>query len=662
MSGKLNTYGNHSLSTLSEKNKVRLRPGVIFGSDGLEGCQHTLSEIVGNSRDEANAGYGDKIMVNRYRDHSIEVIDFGRGIPIEFNEIERKYNWEIVFTILYGGGKYHNNQAGSSYKFSVGLNGLGTAATQFASEFMDVEVIRDGYQYTLNFQQGENVTGTPEGYRKEKNPSDPPGTRIRWKPDYQVFNEIKIPLEYFQKVLKRQAIVNKGITFELYDEFSGETYTYLYPRGIVDYVKEHSEEADLTDVKYYEAETKGRDRPDKPEYHVKMEVAFVFNNEEPVLEYFHNSSFLEHGGAPDKAVKNAFIASVDQNLKDRNLYKKGEKKITFADIEDSLILVSNTFSTETSYENQTKKAITNGFIQQAMTAFLKEKLEIYFIENAKDTKVILEQVLINKRSREKAEKTRIDIKKKLNKKVDNITNKPKKFVDCRSKDKDLRELFIVEGDSALGSTKMGRNSDFQGIMPVRGKILNCLKSDYDKIFKNDIIVDLLKVLECGVELNTKQRDLNTFDIDRLNWNKIIICTDADVDGFQIRTLILTMLYVLTPTLIEKGFVYIVESPLYEITDKKNTYFAFDEGEKREIVKKIKGKYSLQRSKGLGENEADMMWETTMNPETRRLIQVTPADIRQTKDAFDLFLGDNLEGRKEYIEAHGSKYIDEVDVI
>jgi len=361
-------------------------------------------------------------------------------------------------------------------------------------------------------------------------------------------------------------------------------------------------------------------------------------------------------------VKNAFIASVDQNLKDRNLYKKGEKKITFADIEDSLILVSNTFSTETSYENQTKKAITNGFIQQAMTAFLKEKLEIYFIENAKDTKVILEQVLINKRSREKAEKTRIDIKKKLNKKVDNITNKPKKFVDCRSKDKDLRELFIVEGDSALGSTKMGRNSDFQGIMPVRGKILNCLKSDYDKIFKNDIIVDLLKVLECGVELNTKQRDLNTFDIDRLNWNKIIICTDADVDGFQIRTLILTMLYVLTPTLIEKGFVYIVESPLYEITDKKNTYFAFDEGEKREIVKKIKGKYSLQRSKGLGENEADMMWETTMNPETRRLIQVTPADIRQTKDAFDLFLGDNLEGRKEYIEAHGSKYIDEVDVI
>ena len=663
MQNRKNSYGNDSLSTLSEKNKVRLRPGVIFGSDGIEGCQHTLSEIVGNSRDEANMGYGDRIMVNRFSDHSIEVIDFGRGIPIEYNEKEEKYNWEIVFTILYGGGKYENNLGGSSYKFSVGLNGLGTAATQFASEYMEVEVVRDGFQYNLSFKEGDNVTEDERGFTKIKNTGDPTGTRIRWKPDYQVFNEIDVPLEYFQKVLKRQAIVNKGITFELFDESSEETFEYYYRNGITDYLKEMTMNTGFTDIKYYEGETRGKDREDKPVYDVKIEIAFRFDNENPFIEYYHNSSYLAHGGSPDRAVKNAFVAQIDKMLKEKNLYNKGEKKITFGDIEDSLSLISNSFSTETSYENQTKKAITNAFIQQTMTEFLKEKLEIYFIENVKDTKLILDQVLINKRSREKAEKTRIDIKKKLNKKIDSITNKPKKFVDCRSKDKKKRELFIVEGDSALGSTKMGRDADFQGIMPVRGKILNCLKSDYDKIFKNDIIVDLLKVLECGVELKSKQKDLNTFEIDKLNWNRIIICTDADVDGFQIRTLILTMLYVLTPTLIKEGYVYIVESPLYEITDgKNNVHFAFDEKEKREIVGKIKGKYTLQRSKGLGENEADMMWKTTMNPETRRLIQVTPTDVQRTKEAFDLFLGDNLEGRKAYIEAHGSEYIDDVDII
>ncbi len=402
MQNRKNSYGNDSLSTLSEKNKVRLRPGVIFGSDGIEGCQHTLSEIVGNSRDEANMGYGDRIMVNRFSDHSIEVIDFGRGIPIEYNEKEEKYNWEIVFTILYGGGKYENNLGGSSYKFSVGLNGLGTAATQFASEYMEVEVVRDGFQYNLSFKEGDNVTEDERGFTKIKNTGDPTGTRIRWKPDYQVFNEIDVPLEYFQKVLKRQAIVNKGITFELFDESSEETFEYYYRNGITDYLKEMTMNTGFTDIKYYEGETRGKDREDKPVYDVKIEIAFRFDNENPFIEYYHNSSYLAHGGSPDRAVKNAFVAQIDKMLKEKNLYNKGEKKITFGDIEDSLSLISNSFSTETSYENQTKKAITNAFIQQTMTEFLKEKLEIYFIENAKDTKLILDQVLINKRSREKS--------------------------------------------------------------------------------------------------------------------------------------------------------------------------------------------------------------------------------------------------------------------
>ncbi|TCO70042.1 toprim domain-containing protein [Marinisporobacter balticus] len=659
---KNHDYGNESLSTLEEKDKVRLRPGVIFGSDGIDGCQHTVMEIIGNSRDEATEGFGDLIEVIRFKDQSIEVKDQGRGIPIEWNPKEKKYNWEIVFCILYGGGKYENN-GGSNYQFSIGLNGLGTAATQFASEYMDVTVFRDGYEYDLHFQKGENVTDRKNGYRKTKSDDGHTGTHIKWKPDLDVFNDIHISLDFFQRVLKRQAIVNKGITFKLYDEESRETYTYFYENGISDYVDEFSEETSFTNLSYFELETTGRDREDKPEYKVKLELAFCFNNEKNLLEYYHNSSFLEHGGSPDKAVKNAFVYAIDKEINKVGKYNKGEKKITFQDVEDSLILVSNTYSTITSYENQTKKAITNIFIKEVMNDFLKENLEIYFIENKIETEKVLEQILVNKRSREKAEKTRIDIRKKLSKKIDNISNRVKKFVDCRSKDKNIRELFIVEGDSALGSTKMGRDANFQAIMPVRGKILNCLKSDYEKIFKNDIITDLLRVIGCGVEVKSKHlKDLMDFDMEKMSWNKLIICTDADVDGYQIRCLIITMLYVLTPTMIEDGYVYIAESPLYEIIDGKgNNHFAYTEEEKSKIIKKLRGNFRIQRSKGLGENEPEMMWETTMCPNTRRLIKVTPVDAKATKDAFELFLGENLAGRKQFIEEYGYKYLDRSDV-
>ncbi|MCT4606916.1 MAG: toprim domain-containing protein [Marinisporobacter sp.] len=655
-------YGNDSLSTLEEKDKVRLRPGVIFGSDGISGCQHTVMEIVGNSRDEAVEGFGKMIHVKRMKDHSIEVTDFGRGIPIEWNEKEKKYNWEIVFCILYGGGKYDNN-GDSNYQFSIGLNGLGTAATQFASEYMHVTVFRDDFQYNLSFEEGENVTKSDCGYIKTPCKKGRTGTRIHWKPDLKVFNDIHISLEFFKEVLRRQAIVNKGITFTLYDEELDETFTYFYEKGIYDYIKEVNGDTAFTDLSYFELETKGRDREDKPEYKVKIEVAFSFNNEVNTLEYYHNSSFLEHGGAPDKAVKNAFVYAIDKEIARLNKYNKSEKKITFQDVEDSLSLVTNTYSTMTSYENQTKKAITNLFIKNAMNDFLKEKLEIYFIENRVEAEKIMGQVLVNKRSREKAEKTRIDVRKKLSKKIDNISNRVKKFVDCRSKDKNIRELFIVEGDSALGSTKMGRDANFQAIMPVRGKILNCLKSDYEKIFKNDIIMDLLRVIGCGVEVKSKHlKDLADFDMEKMTWNKLIICTDADVDGYQIRCLIITMLYVLTPTMIEEGYVYIAESPLYEITDNKgNNYFAYTEDEKRKIIKSLRRKVRIQRSKGLGENEPEMMWETTMNPDTRRLVKVTPADARATKEAFELFLGDNLKGRKEFIEKYGYEYLDRSDV-
>lgn len=657
-SGKKGTnYDNTSISALKGADRVRLRPGVIFGSDGIEGCQHSFFEILSNSIDEAREGYGDTIEVIRHSDQSITVIDHGRGIPLDYNEKEKRYNWELVFCELYAGGKYQNN-TGLNYEFSLGLNGLGSCATQYSSEYMDVTVDRDGYRYELHFKKGEKVGEL----QKEKYGYEQTGTTITWRPDLEVFTEIDIPLSYYQDVLRKQAVVNAGVTFKLLDEVSGETYSYFYQNGIIDYIQEISGDQGFTEIQHFESSARGRDRGDKPEYKVKIEIAFCFNNHLNLLEYYHNSSFLEHGGAPDRAVKNAFVYVIDKFLRAQGMYNKDESRITFTDIQDSLILVTNSFSTMTSYENQTKKAITNRFIQQAMTNFLKEQLEIYFIENKPESDQALEQILVNKRSRETAERTRINIKKKLSNNVD-LSNRVKKFVDCRTKDVKRRELYIVEGDSALGSCKLGRDAEFQGIMPVRGKILNCLKAEYDGIFKNEIIVDLLKVLGCGVEIKSKHnKDLNTFDLTNLRWDKVIICTDADVDGFQIRTLILAMLYRLVPTLIRVGKVYIAETPLFEITTKDQTFFAYDEGEKTKILSTLNSKYTIQRSKGLGENEPEMMWQTTMNPATRRLIKVMPDETEKTEEYFDLLLGENLAGRKEFIAVNGYKYLDQIDVI
>ena len=659
MTKKREEYGNESIQSLKGADRVRKRPAVIFGSDGIEGCEHAVFEIISNSIDEARAGYGDKITVTRYKDGSIEVEDFGRGCPVDWNSNEQRYNWELLFCELYAGGKY---DAGGDYEYSLGLNGLGLCSTQYSSEWMDVEICRDGFLYNLHFEHGENVGGL----KKEATARKKTGSKIRWKPDDQVFTDINVPLEWFQEVIKRQAVVNAGLLFILRDQKPGggfENYEYLYQNGISDYVKELvGSEQTLTGVQFWQGERTGRDREDKPEYKVKMQFACCFSNRVQLIEYYHNSSHLEHGGSPEKAVKSAFVSQIDAYIKNSGKYLKNESKISFQDVEECLILVSSSFSSQTSYENQTKKAITNKFVAEAMTDFLKHQLEVFFIENPDDAARVAEQVLINKRSRENAEKTRMNLKKKLTATMD-MTNRVQKFVDCRTKDISKREIYIVEGDSALGACKQGRDSEFQAIMPVRGKILNCLKADYDKIFKNDIITDLLKVLGCGVEVKSKaNKELSSFDLDNLRWSKVVICTDADVDGYQIRTLILTMLYRLTPTLIEKGYVFIAESPLYEINCKDDTYFAYTEEEKTRIIEKLgKAKYTVQRSKGLGENEPDMMWLTTMNPETRRLIKVTPSDAAATEQKFNLLLGDDLQGRKEHIAANGYLYLDDMDL-
>ena len=656
---KKKSYGNESITALKGAERVRRRPGVIFGSDGLDGCQHAVFEILSNAIDEAREGYGNLIVVTRFEDCSIEIEDFGRGCPVDWNEAEQRYNWELVFCEMYAGGKYQND-VGDNYEYSLGLNGLGTCATQYSAEFFDAVIRRDGFKYTLHFEKGELVG------KMKKEPADrkKTGSCFHWRPDLEVFSDIAIPVEYYRETLKRQAIANQGITFRFRNQTGSgfETTDYYYENGIQDYLNELTEGKSFTMPQYWQAERKGRDRADKPEYKLRITAALCFSRTVSRVEYYHNSSWLEYGGAPDKAVKSAFVYAIDAYLKQNNKYNKSESKVTWPDIADCLVLVTNCFSTQASYENQTKKAVTNKFIQEAMNTFFREQLHVYFLENSAEAQKIADQVLVNKRARESAERAKISVKKKLSGSID-IANRVQKFVDCRSRDTDKREIYIVEGDSALGSVKLSRDAEFQGIMPVRGKILNCLKADYGRIFKSEIITDLMKVLGCGVEVEGKKtKELASFDLSNLRWNKVIICTDADVDGFQIRTLILTMIWRLCPTLIQAGYVYIAESPLFEITCKDKTWFAYNEQEKVEILKRLEGKkYQLQRSKGLGENDPEMMWMTTMNPATRRLIKVMPEDAARTGEYFDLLLGDNLAGRKEHIAENGYKFLELADL-
>ena len=655
-------YDDQSIKSLKGADRVRKRPAVIFGSDDLIGCQHSFIEILANSVDEAREGFGDKIVVRKYKDLSIEVEDFGRGVPLGYNEKEKRWNWELVFCELYAGGKYDNNEGDAAYEFSLGLNGLGATATQYASEYMEVHSYNGKTLSEINFKRGVvnselSVTDIQPGMKKR-------GSIIKWRPDLKVFKEIDIPVDFLSATLRRQAFVNAGIKFILEVENEKGKFDkseFYYERGIADYMAEITEGITMTQPILWSFETAGRDREDLPEYKVKAEITFCFAKS-GLTEYYHNSSFLEYGGAPDKAVRNAFTAVIDKYIKAHNKKAKNESKISFADIADNLAVIVNSASTQTSYENQTKKAITNSFIQKSITEFIKTNLDIYLTENATSANIIANQVLINKKARESAERTKVDIKKKLTGTMD-VSNRVEKFVPCRSKDPSIREVYIVEGDSAMSSCKLGRNAEFQAIIPVRGKTLNCMKSTYDKIFASDIIVDLLKVIGCGVEVKTgKKSDLTTFNYDLLKWNKIIICTDADEDGFQIRTLLLTMFYRLLPTLIEKGKIFIAESPLFEITSGGETYFAYDEFEKAEILSKLGNKkYTLQRSKGLGENEPDMMWRTTMCPQTRRLIAVTPTDAEATAKMFDVLLGDALTERKKFITDFGHLYIKDADV-
>ena len=655
MAGNSN-YGQSAITSYKDEDQVRKRPSVIFGTNDEYGAAHGIYEIIANAIDEARAGYGTEIKVSIWEDGTVEVSDDGRGVPMDWNEKEQKFNWELVFCTLYASGKYDS----SNYGDALGLNGLGATAMQYASEFMDVYSTRDGKTSVMHFAKGRPA-GDMQVIPAIREGS---GTTIKFKPDSEVFINIRdmaLPPEYYVNILRRQAMLHAGLKIVFWHEKIGREVVMYYPNGIADFLGAVCERPLIKEVASYNDSKWGTDREEEDKYELKMRCAFTFSRETSLNELYHNGSHLYEGGVTLDALKFGVAkAFTDWGIEQGKLGKND--KIQFKDVESILLFVGDTSAPghRTYFKNQTKAAINNPFIKQQYFEFIYYCFRLWLTQNNTEGSRVFGEVLANKAAREEADKVSKKVVQSLSKGI-GFGNKPKKFVDCRSKLPFERELFIVEGDSALGSCKLSRDAGFQAIMPVRGKIINCLKKDLSTILSSEIVIDLLKVFGCGIEAESKHIEgLPKFDIDKLNWGKIIICTDADLDGMQIRCLIITLIYRLCPSLLKKGKVFIAETPLFEISYGKDTRFAYTENEKTKILAEFEAagvpmnKVKIQRSKGLGENDPEMMSISTMAPLTRRLVPVEfKEDDTDAAYYFNALLGDDLETRRilinEYFE-------------
>ena len=647
----MNEYSNESIKSLKGADRVRLRPGIIFGTNDINGCTHSVFEIISNSIDEAKAGYGDTVNIKYMADGTVIVEDFGRGVPMDWNANEQRYNWELVFAEMYAGGKM---DADSMYDNSLGLNGLGCCATQYASEYMIVTSCRDGYKYTMNFKKG-----VPVGELQKVPYDGPTGTKIEFKPDLEVFTAIVVDPNVLHDMCRKQALTNAGV--HLVVDYEGyEPIDWYYENGASEFIEQLLGPEKLCDVASYAGEIFCQNSEDTPEYKLKMEIALSFSRQHVLEEFYHNSSHLEEGGKTLDGFRKGAVKVFKKAIKESGKFQKGDELINIRDIEEILccVFISWCPGALTFFGNQTKKKVLNECFEPAVARFTEEAITRWIAENQKESDRVLAEIVANKKIREKADNVRSSAIKKLSSGIDSFGSQPQKFVGCASKDKNERELYIVEGDSALGSCKLARNGQFQALMPVRGKITNCLKEDLVKVLNSDIILDLLQVMGCGIEVQGKNmKELPKFDIDKLNFDKLIICTDADLDGMQIRCLLLTFFYILTPTLLREGKVYIAETPLYEITCGKETRFAYDEKEKDAILKEFDGRrVKIQRSKGLGENDPEMMSISTMRPDTRRLIKVDYAGAEQDINfMFNALLGEDITSRRVLINEYASAF-------
>lgn len=656
------TYGNESIRQLTDHTAVRKNPAQYAGRSDKSGAFTTVREIVSNSIDEFkarliaerkgelekegfNLNSGTKISITYNADNTITVKDNGRGVPLAFNNKEQEYNYVLIYMRLNAGGKFDKEEENSSgYDFSIGLHGVGSALTVLSSSYAKVTSIRDGKQYEIAFEEGEPVGDLVE----IDNTTDDNGTTVQWIPSLQVFDENDLPKEWFTHYAEEQAIVNKGLTIEVKYK-DDEPDVYYYENGIVDYVKECSEKS-FTTLRYLETDIiVGRDRKDRDDYRSRYEIAYLFDNENPRVESYHNSSYLKNGGSPHEAIRLAFRSTIDKKIEELNLYEKKEEKISFDDIMDSLIVVTNSYSTHTAYENQTKFAITNLFIKTKMTQLIRDDLEIYFTEFADEAEKICKQVLANKRSREKAEKTRLDVRKKLSGEIGTFSaGALKDFKNCSSKDKSKNILAICEGKSALSAMMDGRTKH-HAIYPIRGKILNVSKAQIDAILENKEIMEIFKILGCGMAIGKEGSSTYTFDESKLNFDKIAIYVDADEDGMgSIFPLLLNVFWRLAPKLILSGRVYLGVTPKYEVATVDEVFYAMNDSE-LEVVKKDLGnkKYEIHYIKGLAELSAEGM-EMSMSLERDNLIRIVVEDHEKSIGFLDTYMGSDIEPRQKLI--------------
>lgn len=651
---------NRNMKRLKDEQQVRQRPAPIFGTNDEKGAFHSVEEIIANSIDEAREGYGDEIDITVEEGNIITVADRGRGLPMGWNEDEQMYNWELALCTLYASGKYDSAQYGQS----LGLNGLGLTATQYASAFMDVESTYDDKVHTIHFKEGKPVGDM----QVTKATGTGTGTKIRFQPDPKVFPALKsVPLSanMFLPLLNSQAMLQAGlkINFKHY-ELGTQVTTFYYKDGMAEFVDKILEDKSIIPgTPYYFDSAEGTDYPDRildyPNYKVNLRIAFNFCRDTSSVYIYHNGSKMFEGGTTVEGFERGITKAFTDAARSAGKISRADKFL-YKDISSMLVCVASTDAPghRTEFKNQTKGAINNIFIGQSMLNFVYEKVMYWMVQNKTQADKVLSEAVANKTAREEADKVSKKVISNLSKSV-SFGNKPKNFRDCSSKNIFERELYIVEGLSALGSVKLACNAKFQAVIPVRGKIINCLKEKITRVLSNDIIIDLYRVLGCGMEVKTKHIDnLPAFDINKLNWGKIIICTDADVDGMHIRTLLITMFYILSPSLLKAGKVYIAETPLYEMTYKKETKFAFDENEKAQYLEYFKslgakdGQIKIQRSKGLGENDPEMMSISTMRPDTRRLIPVEyPNNDNELATYFNALLGDDLETRRMLIDEY-----------
>ena len=634
-------YGADEIQVLEGLEAVRKRPGMYIGSTGPRGLHHLVYEIVDNSIDEALAGYCTKIDVVIEDGDIIRVTDNGRGIPVGVNSKTGLPAVTVVFTVLHAGGKF----GGGGYKVSGGLHGVGASVVNALSEWLEVKVCDGEDVYFQRYERGKIITPL-----EKIGKSDVKGTEVRFKADPEVFKETTVyDYSVLERRLREQAFLNAGVHIELRDERDTENIiknNFVYEGGIKSFIefihKKRSLEVIHPDVIYFAAKNE--------EDTIAVEIAMQYNESynENILT-FANNIHTTDGGTHEEGFKRALTYVMNDYARKFGKLKDNDKNLSGEDVREGLTAIVSVKLKEAQFEGQTKAKLGNTEVRTMVDKLMREKLSVYLEENPAVAKAIFEKSLASARAREAARKARESVRRKS---ALESAQLPGKLADCQSRDSSETEIFIVEGDSAGGSAKGGRDRRIQAILPLWGKMLNVEKARIDRVYGNDKLMPVITALGTGIG--------DDFDISKLRYDKVIIMADADVDGSHIRTLLLTFFFRYMRPLVELGHVYIAQPPLYRITKNKEHKYAYSDIERDQILSQIEGKTEIQRYKGLGEMDSEQLWETTMNPETRLMLRVELSDAEAADETFTILMGDKVEPRREFIEKN-AKYVQNLDV-